>query len=400
MAPPQPALKTLRATLAQMPDSAISQVLPMLDALSDRDQADQILGAIRPRLRRLRPARPLAPMRLLFLPLDGAILPPAGWRRGLAAIPRSVLVALAGLVEQASPAIWSEVTARGAGRLTNDTALVARLGGMLWPAAAAALHTAAQHTTTPPPGWAQTGLKPEDAPPILKLAAAVLNQGPLLWRLLCTEAPNPGALANDLRSALIPLLDQSPQAFSAGLVLLVERSATPGSLASVAARLDPRAQALTEQALDDFLEDCEVHDFSAETPSGAAAAALSFARLLADMEEAPAADRARRRANLHRLRLRAAADCLARFEQVTQTEMLAPLQAGAEAAVLENAARGLRRMARAGGKIGEAAPYDRGLNLMLAEVALRPARLPLMTAARLTEILAGSAAGLAILDMT
>ncbi len=386
-------LKALRSTLEQMPDSTIGRVLPMLDALSDRDQADQILGAIRPRLRRLRPARPLAPMRLLFLPLDGAIMAPAAWRRGLPAIPRSVLAPLAALVQQVAPAVWAEVAAHGAGRLTDDLGLVGRLGGMLWPAAAAAFQT-----STPPPGWAASGLKPEDAVPILKLASAVLRQGPLLWRLLCTEMPDPAPLTADLRAALLPLLDQSPQAFIAGLALLVERSTSPGSLASVAARLDPRAQALTEQALDGFLERCDVHDFSAETPAGGAAAAMGFARLLADMEDAPAADRARRRANLHRLRQRAAADCLTRFEDVTRSQMLAPLQAGAEAAALEDVARGLRRMARAGGKIGDAAPYDRGLAEILAQVAQRPARLPLMTAARLTEILSGPEAGLALLE--
>ncbi len=382
-------LRALQSTLVGAPDDVLGRVLPVLDALQDREQVDRILHLIRPRLRRLQMARPLKPMRLLFEPLNGAIVQPSAWRRGLPVLPRSVLGPFSEVVERAAPALWREVAAAAEGRRTDDWALVGELGGRLWPAAAAAFDAAGL-----PPGWSDTGLKPEDAAPLLKLSAAVLRQGAALWRAACTPEPEP----NLLRVALLPLLAEGPGPFTAGLKLLVERSPMPGTVASLASRLDPRAQALTEQALDGFLEGCATHAFAIETPSGAAAAALGFARLLADMEEAPAADRARRRAHLHRLRQRAAADCLARFAEVVETSFLQPLLDGAEAAVLEDAARGLRRMARAGSAIGDGAPYTKSLGTLMGTIARRPARLPLMTAARLTEILDKPETGLALLD--
>ncbi|WP_431281375.1 hypothetical protein ACQW02_18460 [Humitalea sp. 24SJ18S-53] len=382
-------LRSLQASLVSAPDEMLGRVLPMLDAWPDRDQVDRILQGIRPRLRRLRIPRPMRPVRLLFEPLNGAIMQPAAWRRGLPAIPRSILIPLAHLVERAAPALWGDVTAQLQGRRTVDVAAVADTGAMLWPAAAAAFDAAEL-----PPGWSDTGLKPEDAAPLLKLAAAVLRQGHALW--LAASATEPDAAL--LRAALLPLLAEGPGPFTAGLNLLITRSAMPGTIASVAARLDPRAHVPAELALDVFLEGCEIHPFASETAVGAAAAAHGLARLLADMEDAPAADRARRRAHLHRLRQRAAADCLARFAALMQATLLQPLLDGAEPAALEDAARGLRRLARAGAAIGEAGPYAKSLAAVIATIARRPARLPLVTAARLTEILDKPEAGLALLD--
>src|SRR3954466_268648 len=76
-------------------------LVAMLDRLPDRGEADRVLDPVRPRLRALGLPRPLGLPRLLFLPLDGAILPAAGWARGAAAVPRNALVALARAVQAA-----------------------------------------------------------------------------------------------------------------------------------------------------------------------------------------------------------------------------------------------------------------------------------------------------------
>ena len=83
----------------------------MLDRLPERGEVDRVLDSVRPRLRALGLPRPLGLPRLLFLPFDGAILAPARWTRGAAAVPRSALLALAGAVQAALGAEGTAIAA-------------------------------------------------------------------------------------------------------------------------------------------------------------------------------------------------------------------------------------------------------------------------------------------------
>ncbi|PZW37993.1 hypothetical protein C8P66_13825 [Humitalea rosea] len=321
---------------------------------------------------------------LLFLPLEGAIVAPAGWRRGTATLPRTALAPIAAMVEAALPALWAECATA-----SDDPARAARLGARLWPQAAEVLSGAGL-----PPGWADTGLRAEDAAPMLALTACVLRGAEALWAALRGDPPDP----DSIRAALAPLLAGGTAAFQAGLALLLGRSPAPGTVAAAATGIDPRAAAITEQALDALLERCQVPVLAAETLSGATAAAEGFARLLEDLNAAPAGDRARRRGHLQALRREAQAACQSRFTTALQADLLLPLALGGDALAMEEAARALRRLARAAGRIGDPLPYSRAITGLLGAVAQRPAGLSLMAAARLTEILAGPEAALALLD--
>ena len=79
---PQPELRRLRRDLSMAADEQIARVVAMLDRLPDRGEADQVLDPLRPRLRTLKPPRPLTLARLLFMPLEGALVAPTAWRRG------------------------------------------------------------------------------------------------------------------------------------------------------------------------------------------------------------------------------------------------------------------------------------------------------------------------------
>ena len=88
-------LRQLGQAAAVADDAAVARLVAMLDRLPDRGEADRVLDPVRPRLRALGLKRPLGLPRLLFLPLDGAILPPSRWSRGAPAVPRSALPMLA-----------------------------------------------------------------------------------------------------------------------------------------------------------------------------------------------------------------------------------------------------------------------------------------------------------------
>ena len=73
-------LANLSAAVAGGTPAQLERIVAMLDSLAERGEADRVLDAARARLRSLRPSRPLPLTRLLFVPLDGAIVPPGGWR--------------------------------------------------------------------------------------------------------------------------------------------------------------------------------------------------------------------------------------------------------------------------------------------------------------------------------
>src|SRR5918993_3946884 len=91
------AMVWLGQAVTRADDVALGRVVALLDGLKDRGEADELLARARHRLQGLRPPRPLAFTRLLFVPLDGVIVPPSKWRRGEGQVPRSALPALAAI---------------------------------------------------------------------------------------------------------------------------------------------------------------------------------------------------------------------------------------------------------------------------------------------------------------
>src|SRR4051794_1677345 len=192
-------LRQLGQAAAMADDASLTRLVAMLDRLPDRGEADRVLDPVRPRLRALGLPRPLGLPRLLFLPLDGAILPAAGWARGAAAVPRNALGALARAVQAALGAEGAAIAASCAPLTTADIAAIGGLGGRLWPAAATALPEA------PPPGWERTGLAPGDYGTIAALCRPVWQAGPAIWAALAAAAEGPPAeLARAALRAVAP----------------------------------------------------------------------------------------------------------------------------------------------------------------------------------------------------
>lgn len=255
--------------MTQADDAALGRVVALLDGMKDRGEADALLDRARHRLRQLRPSRPLAFTRLLFLPLDGAIVPPSRWRRGEGQVPRSALHALSAAVHAALGAEGEVLAAACEGRMAEDAEAVERIGRRLWPAAARVLPAAA------PPEWEAAGLLAADYGEIAALCRPLWAAGPALYAVLSPLAD--GAPPRDLATAALGALAEAGSApFAAGLALLMEGAPSPGQVAQAAAAAVPKFRAAAVRQAEAAL-DRKGPEFDLLEVSAAAEAALALA---------------------------------------------------------------------------------------------------------------------------
>ena len=400
-------LQRLRHRAAMADDAALLRICAMLDRTEDRGEADRVLDMARPRLSALRPPRPISFLRLLFLPLDGVIVPAARWRRGASELPRSALPALGAAVRAALGETAAEALLREAeGRDMGDAAAVAGLGGWLWPRAARALPDAA------PPAWeAATALPAADYGPLAGLCRAVWAEGVAIHAALRAAAEGPPAEL--VRAALAPLAEAGAGPLRAGLATLLSRAARPGQVIATAAALGPKARAAVLPALEAELERPPLPSLSALAPRQAAEAVAAAARRLEDLAGCGLLGATQRR-RLHALRRAAEEACRARLQEGGEAQVMAPLGAllgqggaapDAAIAAIEAAARGLRVLALEARRLdaGSAAPPERVLQALtprlraLASRAAAEGGPGVMDLARIVEILDGPDAAAALL---
>lgn len=401
MNPMSDSAKQLGAALADAPDEAVGRAVAMLDGMSERGEADAVLERVRPRLRRLRPPRPLRLERLLMLPLEGALVAPSAWKGNPAEIPRNAIGPIAVTVRGALGPLAREIEAAASGHTTADAALVATLGQRLWLAAGA--------VTLPglPPRWVESGLPAEMALPVFSLCGAVWRHAPVLWAArLAAEDDPPEPL---VQAALVPLAAEGPAPLTVGMALLIRQAVTPALVAAVAVALLPAVGAVAERELDGALDDLAQAVLAATTPAAMAAAATRLDRALADLEtHGAAAQRERQRRQAVLMRRGGAEACHARFTEALRGGLLGPVvqaaggppAADAEVTALEETARDLRRLEMAGRRLGREDAFDRArrdATQRLLALGAAPRGLRRVDVARLVEILAGTDAALPLL---
>ncbi len=382
-------------------DAALQRVVSILDGMRNRGDADAVLEQARKRLRVLRPPRPLGFARLLFLPLDGAIVPSARWRRGEALLPRGALAGLAAAVHQGLGSRAAPIFEACEGRTTAETVAIRRIGATLWPAAPDAL------PQQPPADWATTGLAAADYPAVAALCRPLWAQGAALWEAVAAAAEGPPD--GLVEAALVGLLPAGPKPLAAALATLLANASAPGRVAQVAARLDPLARPVALQALDAML-DQPMPELDQLDIRSATEASLALARRLDDLAQCSllGVDRQRR---VHTLRRAAEEACRGRFMAAAELQLLMPAMRlavaeqvqDAEVTAIETGARELRGLEGAGRRLGGGQAYDRALRAMgetltaLATRATQPDGLRPIDLARMLEILAGPDAGAALL---
>lgn len=390
------ALRELGRAAAQASDRQLIKLIGVLERLPQSFETEALLAPVRPRLRSLRPARPLSLARLLFLPLDPLLLAPADWRGSLQRVPRTAIMPLVAVVRGAEPALAAEVEARTRGQTVTNLGLCTELGDRLWPAAAAALPQGV------PDGWAEAGLPPTAWPGVFRLCRTLWRHGPALWalRLAGPDGP-PEELA---RPAFRAFATGGAETISVALAALLPFAARPAQLIACVGAIDRAFAPAAEQALETYLDGVVAPDASLALDA-MADAARRFASLIEDVERGLSRDRPRRAQQLQSLRASAVAACTARLAREAESGLLEPLNAlllartvtDAEVEALEACARGLRELAEAGRHMEAGKAADRGLERVLARLAAATLRLPLQgpgflrpDALRLIEILAGS----------
>jgi hypothetical protein len=387
-------MRSVRRELAGADDTRVLQVLRYVDGLADRGQADGLLAPLRDRLRRLRPARPLRFARVLFMPMDPAIVSTRDWRAGAPQLPRSAIAPIVAMVRRAQPELLLPFDA-----IINDSnqaeSVRARNGGsMLWTPSAALLRTA-----EPPPEWREAGLPPAAFRALAAGCARCLGAAEQF-----DDLNDPGVPAGDLDRALAAQMKASeadgPIAWGMLLSVMLQRFPTSeaphraAAAASGSRALQQSAEAAFEAAWT-WIERA-AHDTSVGDPAEAAADLRRQAGLLEVLARDP---KQRRRAVTLQTELRAA--CALRIESVAQERLVGPLQriTAEDAAdegvlgVLETDARALRQLDSEARRLGSGAGHDAQLRTAAAAVTARTDMAP-MDRARLVEILLGPQAAL------
>jgi hypothetical protein len=391
-------MRSVRRELAGADDTRVLQVLRYVDALADRGQADGLLAPLRDRLRRLRPSRPLRFARLLFTPLDPAIVSTRDWRAGAPQLPRSAIAPIVAMVRRARPDLLLPIEAIIKDSNQTEAARMRNGGSMLWTPSATLLRTAEA-----PPEWRDAGLPPAAFRALAAGCARCLGAAEQL-----DDMDDPGVPAADLDRVLAAQIAASeadgPIAWGMLLSVLLQRfpASDAPHRAAAAAGANRALRQSTEAAFEAAWAWIEraANDTSVGDPAEAAADLRRQAALLEVLARDP---KQRRRALALQAELRAA--CAHRIESVAQERLVGPLQriTAADAtdegvlAVLETDARALRQLDAESRRLGTGVGHEAQLRTAAAAVTAR-IDMPPMDRARLVEILLGPQAALAWRD--
>jgi hypothetical protein len=392
--------RRLSRALATASDTALHQVIDILDRLPDRTDIDRLLDAARPRLRLLRPPRRLALTRLLFQPLNGAIVDSGAWKRGSNRLPRSALPALADSLRMAMGSEGQRLEASFANKTFRDRSEVEAGGRILW-AAAAALAPQLR----PTPRWETTGLRPQDFAQFLHIATGVWRHAMPIWAAM--QAATWGPPEDAVQDALAPLAEDTSPAFDVALATLMKDATNPGRVVATAARLSPRAASVADAAVDAWLDEAKVELPDADLVS-VATAAETFGRAFDDIKNAPPNTSTQRAKKVRNLRREADTHVRAAYDEGLKEEILRQLPSLAVSATqdqmlaIEEQARALRRLEMIGRSFGAQQGYDSSSQRIRAAIegtksALAPGGMTKLDLARLAEILIGGEAALDIL---
>lgn len=372
-------------------DRKLQDVVRMLESTRERGAVEPILAALRPRLRRLRPERPLTVRRLLTVPLEGALASSedGAWsfvvdRSRLGDLHEAILAGLA-------PGQQASLVTSLAGRLAHETAAILEHGSTFWPAAAAALARTAAAADEP---GAIAALRRRVAD-LLAIAPALV---PLLGRL-----PRPPLLLDDdekevLADILAIALAGSDDRLGTILTLLLRSTRRPAALAddllaAVEPKVRDRLRPLVTRILDEHRATLDSLLTSvAERPDAAVTQVAETVERVAEavVDEAGAGAELGRRAGLVAERR-----YLAAIEDLTS---MASVLSGDGQAVREHetAARGVARLGRAAGQLAPGPSIERATGaavkvLVDAVEKLAEGTAPLahVRVALLIEILAG-----------
>ncbi len=223
-------------------DEALAKIVAMVDGLGNPEMRLRILGPSLDRLKRLRPSRLISLMRLLFLPLSGALVDTPEWQQAEERIPRSAIKPLMEALQRALAPKADIFAEQLRGATFDDTDLAGIVGQELWNLAAAAgprLRGAAF--------WEGSGLAPEAIEAIVSLAVSLWRHGKEIWKGM-QEAAGQGR-PDVLVAALMGPAGEGGVVFSAALEALLQRAPQPSVFALLLKDIPPKVSDVFENLL-------------------------------------------------------------------------------------------------------------------------------------------------------
>ncbi|MFO0181949.1 MAG: hypothetical protein ACK53N_03700 [Alphaproteobacteria bacterium] len=351
------ALSRISKRTSKASDTVLQQVVAVLEAVPSRAVLDPIIEAARPRLRLLRPPRPITFARILFLPFDGAVVPLKEWSPGSARLPRPALLPISEALRAAMGPAAEKISANLGGRNFFDVMQVDTEGRALWAEAARLAPTLSF-----PQGLPAADLNEAQSAELLQLAASIWRHADRIWeaKLASFSGPSPELVIAALRGPA----QEGQNVFSLALSSLLDRAQSPGSVLATASRLSPIAGSIADEKLMELQRE-PVEALPKEDPPRAAHIAEEYVALLKELESAPPGRVKDRRAVIMPLlqQIGVAAEEAAQYIVVRQLlPALHEPNAKRRAAVVLNMeilARALRRLEMAGRRAGRFEAFDK-----------------------------------------
>lgn len=383
----------LAANLGNASDENLLRVMAMIDRLADRSQIEALLTDIRPRLAQLRPPRPLTMMRLLFMPLAGALVDRAAWRQDPARIPRTALKPIFTLLHNVAHGPLAEAHHAPKHALFSDLDLVEGLGSQIWGPAARLCEK-----ITPGSRWADAGFTPEDFRIMTRLAAGIWRHADPIWGVLRQGAAP--VSADMLRSALSGPAGEGADVFRVAFRTLLLASGNVANFGTLASGMPPGIGEVVIQELENWIEatlpKLVEYDWIEATNR-----AEEIGKTLERLGLTPYFQSPRRRQQLSSFFWRLEEHCREILRDITDEEILpaltpnAPPYSDARFLTLESYARAARRLEILGRHFGDDPAYgEYRLRLTRAFGAAEKGKETLgittMDLTRLGEILLGS----------
>lgn len=198
-------------------------------------------------------------MRLLFLPLGGALVEPMQWRRVEGRIPRTALGPLLESLTQILPTQLDAFSVQLRGGNLEDEQLIDRTGRPLWYAVGAVAPRLDYNAA-----WSRAGLAEPDFDAIVPLAGALWRHAGPLWDGMkqVTGDCQPQAL----RDALIGPANEGNLVFAAALDTLLQRAERPSNFVALLRDLPAPVLSVVETVLNNWigtiLPELAEHDFA------------------------------------------------------------------------------------------------------------------------------------------
>jgi hypothetical protein len=227
-------------------DQALSKIVALVDKLSNPEIHARLLGPSLRRLRRLRPPRPASLMRLLFLPLGGALVDPLQWRRTEGRIPRTALGPLLESLSQVMAPQLDALSVQLRGGSLEDEKLIDRTGRQLWYAAGAVVPRLVYNAA-----WSRAGLAEPDFDAIASLAGALWRHAGPLWDGMQQVIGD--CQPEALRAALIGPANEGNLVFAAALDTLLQRAERPSNFVALLRDLPAPALPVVEGVLNNWI---------------------------------------------------------------------------------------------------------------------------------------------------